>query len=128
VNDLQGMFYKTKFNGDISQWNTSNVRNMAIMFAASDFDGDISNWDVSNVENMEYLFKNSKFNGDISNWMPLKLENCMNMFDENAPNIPYWAKIDDQEKRILAINNYLLHKELRQELTSNNEIKKKIKV
>jgi surface protein len=36
------------------------------MFSTSEFNGDISNWDVSNVTNMEGIFYNSKFNGDIS--------------------------------------------------------------
>ena len=43
------MFRNSKFNGDISSWNVSNVCNMKVMFAYSIFNGDISNWDVSNV-------------------------------------------------------------------------------
>jgi surface protein len=38
------------------------------MFANSQFNGNISNWDVSNVTNMHYMFANSQFNGNISNW------------------------------------------------------------
>ena len=38
------------------------------MFAYSDFDGNISKWDVSNVKNMSNMFRKSKFNQDISNW------------------------------------------------------------
>ena len=41
---------------------------MIDMFYDSNFNGDISSWDVSNVKNMNYMFKKSKFNGDISNW------------------------------------------------------------
>jgi surface protein len=37
------------FNGDISNWNVSNVTNMYAMFAFSSFNQDISKWDVSNV-------------------------------------------------------------------------------
>ena len=46
------MFYKSVFNGDISQWNVSNVTDMSSMFYKSAFNGDISNWDVSNVRDM----------------------------------------------------------------------------
>ena len=42
-----------RFNGDISQWDVSNVKDMSNMFFASDFKGDISKWNVSNVTNME---------------------------------------------------------------------------
>jgi surface protein len=46
------MFSNSKFNGDISNWNVSNVVDMAWMFRRSVFTGDISKWDVSNVVNM----------------------------------------------------------------------------
>jgi len=36
------------------------------MFWESDFNGDISQWDVSNVTDMTDMFNNSMFNGDIS--------------------------------------------------------------
>ena len=54
------MFEDSKFNGDISKWNTSNAKNMASMFENSIFTGDISKWDVSNVEYMGRSFRNSK--------------------------------------------------------------------
>jgi surface protein len=65
---MSNMFFSSKFNGDISQWNVSNVTNMDRTFVKSQFNGDISKWDVSKVEGMVGMFKNSKFNGDISNW------------------------------------------------------------
>lgn len=37
---------------------------MLDLFKNSKFNGDISGWDVSNVENMNYMFANSDFNGD----------------------------------------------------------------
>ncbi len=40
--------------------------NMKDMFHSSKFNGDISKWDVSNVTNMHSMFWGSKFNGDIS--------------------------------------------------------------
>ena len=53
---MEGMFYNCKFDGDISEWDVSNVTNMYEMFYASKFNGDISNWKVSKVETMEEMF------------------------------------------------------------------------
>ena len=53
---MADMFYGSKFNGDISQWDVSNVRDMSHMFARSNFNGDISKWDVSNVEYTKGMF------------------------------------------------------------------------
>jgi hypothetical protein len=39
------------------------------MFEESEFDGDISGWDVSNVKDMYAMFRKSKFKSDISNWV-----------------------------------------------------------
>ena len=68
VTNMNGMFSLSKFNGDISNWDVSNVTSMRSMFYWSEFDGDISNWDVSNVRDMERMFISSDFNKDISDW------------------------------------------------------------
>ena len=47
VIDMNGLFYNSKFNGDISNWNVSKVKHMRGMFEKSSFNGDISNWDIS---------------------------------------------------------------------------------
>jgi hypothetical protein len=71
------------FDGDISNWDVSNVTNMSQMFCGSTFTGekgDISNWNVNNVKYMYSMFKDSWFCSNLSNW---KLnENCetYNMF------------------------------------------------
>jgi surface protein len=39
---------------------------MNMIFCGSKFNGDISKWDVSNVKNMGGMFYMSIFNGDIS--------------------------------------------------------------
>ena len=39
---------------------------MSRLFYNSNFNGDISEWDVSNVKYMDYMFNNSIFNRDIS--------------------------------------------------------------
>jgi len=43
------LFSGTHFIGDISEWNTSNVKTMYGCFALSEFNGDISKWDMTNV-------------------------------------------------------------------------------
>ena len=68
VETMRDMFHGSQFNGDISGWDVSNVCFMDGMFQNSVFDGDISNWDVSNVSSMAFMFQDSKFNGDISRW------------------------------------------------------------
>ena len=70
ITDMSDLFVGTDFNGDISQWNTSNVTDMSFMFYdCESFNQDISDWDVSNVTNMNYMFyKCTNFNTDISDW------------------------------------------------------------
>ena len=45
----------------------------SFMFSnATGFNGDISNWDISNVLDMNEMFRNTiNFNGDLSNWRHL---------------------------------------------------------
>ena len=86
ITDMSYLFYglTSYFNGDISQWDVSNVKDMRCMFNGSDFNGDISQWDVSNVEDMAYMFKGSDFNGDISQWDVSNVTDMTRMFD-NSP-------------------------------------------
>ena len=84
ITDMSYLFWKTKFNGDISKWDVSNVKNMAAMFIGCPFNGDISKWDVSNVEYMGWMFANCPFNQDISKWNVRKVKSIEDMF-ENCP-------------------------------------------
>ena len=74
--DMSELFKYSKFNGDISKWDVSNVEYMKGMFkGATEFNQDISGWDVSNVADMSEMFMDAfKFNQDISNW---KVSNVM---------------------------------------------------
>jgi surface protein len=62
------MFLCSQFNGDISEWDVSNVQDMSYMFESSQFNGDISRWDVSNVTNLSQMLYNRKFQDNISEW------------------------------------------------------------
>ena len=70
ITDMSDLFYGTNFNGNISNWDVSNVTNMRFMFNGDgEFNQDISNWNVSNVTDMRCMFSNcKKFNKDISKW------------------------------------------------------------
>ena len=77
-----------KFNGDISEWEVSKVRDMSALFMETDFNGDISEWDVSNVEEMSWMFQDSKFNQDISQWDVSKVRLMTEMFERSEFNQP----------------------------------------
>ncbi|CAL6313909.1 unnamed protein product [Bathycoccus prasinos] len=78
------------FNGDISDWDTSQVTNMYQMFRGCiSFNGDIGNWDTSQVTDMRLMFYYSNaFNQNIGNWDTSKVTNLDRMF--------YLAKVFDQ--------------------------------
>ena len=83
VTNMSRIFNKCKYtgdNGDISDWDVSNVTNMNGMFSLSKFTGDISNWDVSNVTSMRSMFYWSEFDGDISNWDVSNVRDMERMF------------------------------------------------
>ena len=54
IDDMSYLFRESKFNGDISRWNTSNATNMRYMFAFSEFICVIFNFNVFKVEYMFY--------------------------------------------------------------------------
>jgi surface protein len=69
--------------GDITEWNTSCVTNMAGLFdVATDFNQDISGWDVSVVIDMNGMFYYaSSFNKSISVWNVSNVADMSGMFD-----------------------------------------------
>ena len=83
-----------RFNGDISQWDVSNVKDMKYMFFHSNFNGDISEWDVSGVNNMTDMFCHTTFNGDISNWDVSNVTDMFGIFTDSPlqNNPPKWYK------------------------------------
>jgi surface protein len=79
---MSGLFWATDFNGDISSWDVSNVKNMNETFGnASSFNQDISSWNVSNVEDMGSMFMSARsFNQDLSSWDVSNVTNMNRMF------------------------------------------------
>lgn len=60
-----------EFDGDISDWDVSNVEDMSYMFFCTDFTGkntDFSKWDILNVRDMRYMFAESKLSVNLSSW------------------------------------------------------------
>ncbi len=99
MSDLFGTDLLTHFNGDISQWNVSNVIDMRYMFFNSKFNGNISQWNVGKVTYMSDMFSNSLFNQDISNWNVINTITMKNMFQNSVFNqdISKWdvSKVTD---------------------------------
>ena len=93
------IFYK--FNGDISQWNVSNVKDMYCMFFGCEkFNGDLSKWDVSNVKNMSQIFyKCPTFNCDLSQWDVSKVEDMKWAFYK-CPTKPKWYDEDEWDCKV----------------------------
>ncbi|MCG8697189.1 MAG: BspA family leucine-rich repeat surface protein, partial [Bacteroidales bacterium] len=86
LNDVSSLYCTfrsaSSFNGDLSQWDVSNVKSMISTFdGAKSFNSDISQWDVSNVSNMNQMFAGAhSFNADISSWDVSSLRNMNRMF------------------------------------------------
>ena len=72
ITSMYSLFEDIDFDGDISNWDVSNVKDMSYMFYTSNFTGKNSpgmdKWNVSNVEKMDSMFERSEFAQDISGW------------------------------------------------------------
>lgn len=93
VTDMYGMFSFSAFNKDISKWNVSKVKSMALMFYMTPFDKDISNWDMRSVTLTSSMFRESPFNQNISGWNVSNVIDMHSMFKDNTKfnqNIGEW--------------------------------------
>ena len=68
IGNMESLFYRSKFNGDISRWDVSKVKNMQGMFYGSKFNGDISEWNVSNVKHWYYILTVSPLEKNPPKW------------------------------------------------------------
>ena len=80
-----------EFNGDISLWNVSNVKDMRGMFNRCEkFNCDLSKWDVSNVINMDLMFDGCEnFRQNLDQWDVSNVKD-MNYAFFNCPTTPKW--------------------------------------
>ena len=83
ITDMSHLFEETRYNGDISKWNTSNVTDMQWMFAeAKNFNQPIGSWEVSNVTDMHCTFWHAhKFNQPIGKWDVSNVTDMNHMFN-----------------------------------------------
>jgi surface protein len=88
--DLSGVFSTTamffgatSFNGNLNNWDVSNVRFLSFMFAgAASFNGEISDWNVSNVRSMLQMFSGAaSFNQPLNQWNTGSVTDIRYMFD-----------------------------------------------
>jgi surface protein len=82
--------YAESFNGDISNWDMSNVKYMDFMFyGASQFNSDISNWNTSSAKTMRGMFQNAQsFNQSLDTWDVGGVQDFSGMFAYTNLNEP----------------------------------------
>ena len=82
ITNMENLFKHSLFDGDISNWNVSNVSTMNQMFfSAESFNQSIGNWDVSKVTNMLDMFSFAiKFNSPLNNWDTSNVTTMNGMF------------------------------------------------
>ncbi len=88
ITDMRELFSASRrnFSGDISRWNTANVKTMYGMFSGTRaFNQDLVTvgdiWNTSKVTNMERMFYGATaFAGDIKNWDTSSATNMVRMF------------------------------------------------
>jgi hypothetical protein len=70
ITNMQGCFFNSSANPDVSKWNVSNVTNFTSTFSAMpNFNNSLDSWVTSSAISMLNMFKSSTiFNQDISNF------------------------------------------------------------
>ena len=85
VIDMANLFQNADCtNIDVSNWNTSSAISMNNMFQGINGNPDVSNWDVSNAINMSGMFRNAtNANPDCRNWNVVSLTDASNMLTDS---------------------------------------------
>ena len=63
------MFENSKFQGDLANWNTTNLVFANDMFAACPFHGDLSAWRLDNIYSMSGLFQYGGYIQPLDEWV-----------------------------------------------------------
>lgn len=86
VTAMNSMFSSTKFNSDISGWDTHSLTDTSNMFAYTDnFNQDISGWNIANLRKVDLMFREAKaFNQDLSGWDVSKITSGLDNIGLNA--------------------------------------------
>ena len=96
--------FATKFNQDVSTWNTGKVYSMRGMFvSAGTFNQNLYQWNISKVVDMDYMFEYAElYNQNLCRWGQQinvkKIKPIRNMFRNtscptiNAPNLTITPK------------------------------------
>jgi len=84
VTSMSGLFKGTKFCGDVSEWDVSNLqRAYQTFYGLYDFNCDLSNWKLPSLESGYYMFYGcTNFDCDVSKWDLKELDNSRCMFQD----------------------------------------------
>ena len=99
VRSMEGLFSRaTAFAGSLTHWNVSRVRDMNNCFTdAAAFNSDLSRWDVSHVHDTTMMFfRATSFNQDVSSWNVKRVEDARAMFlgaSSFSQNLCDWCTI-----------------------------------
>lgn len=82
--DFSRVFAHSKFNGDVSNWDTRSAKNFSFMFYnAKKFNSNIEGWNTENVEKTTFMFcRASEFNMPLDKWNVSKVNDMIGMFQE----------------------------------------------
>lgn len=101
---MRGMFRYSEFNGDISDWDVSNVSDFSFMFEGSGFNGEVSKWNMSKAVDLREMFCNTHFNGDLSKWKfpRIPMLDGMLLFSEFEGDLRPWGLSKNQIRAVFS--------------------------